>query len=211
MAVMNMAQIPLAAILKILSHTFLLDAVKWYFKENKKLFQSLLDEKRVFKSLFFQNIYDPSKDERRIKKMERESAIKKAKEAAEEEREERKRLAMETAEGALGEDLDLDQLQDEEEDSEEEEDLMYYGPPPIPLKLYIDKITDWFHPFDVYFIYFTRLDRGPIRLPDSLDVADANMSKVRINMCKQNAHKHLLNTEGGVSKLNLITMRTKFP
>ena len=68
--------------------------------------------------------------------MERESAIKKAKEAAEEEREERKRLALETAEGALGEDLDLDQLQDEEEDSEEEEDLMYYGPPPIPLKLF---------------------------------------------------------------------------
>ena len=177
-----LVEIPLAAILRILSHTFLLDAVKWYFKENKKLFQSLLDEKRVFKSLFFQNIYDPSKDERRIKKMERESAIKKAKEAAEEEREERKRLALETAEGALGEDLDLDQLQDEEEDSEEEEDLMYYGPPPIPLKLYIDKITDWFHPFDVYFIYFTRLDRGPIRLPDSLDVADANMSKVRTNI-----------------------------
>ena len=85
------------------------------------------------------------------------------------------------SEGALGDGEEIfDQLEDEDqEDSEEEEDLMYYGPPPIPLKLYIDKITDWFHPFDVYFIYFTRLDRGPIRLPESLDVADANMSKVK--------------------------------
>ena len=158
---------------------FFSDAVKWYFKENKKLFQQLLDEKRVFKSLFFQNIYDPSKDERRIKKMEREAAIKKAKEAAEEEREERRRRAMELSEGALGDGEDMFEHLDEEEDSEEEEDLMYYGPPPIPLKLYIDKITDWFHPFDVYFIYFTRLDRGPIRLPENLDVCNENMSKVR--------------------------------
>ena len=159
---------------------FFSDAVKWYFKENKKLFQQLLDEKRVFKSLFFQNIYDPSKDERRIKKMEREAAIKKAKEAAEEEREERRRRAMELSEGALGDGEDMFEHLDEEEDSEEEEDLMYYGPPPIPLKLYIDKITDWFHPFDVYFIYFTRLDRGPIRLPENLDVCHENMSKVNI-------------------------------
>ena len=108
--------------------------------------------------------------------MEREAAIQKAKEAAEEEREERKRRALDMAEGGLdGEDI-LEQL--DEEDSEEEEDLMYYGPPPVPLKLYIDKITDWFHPFDVYFIYFTRLDRGPIRLPENLDVCNENMSKV---------------------------------
>lgn len=50
------------------------------------MFQELLDEKVVFKSLFFQNIYDPSKDERRIKKMERESQLRKQ---LEEEREER--------------------------------------------------------------------------------------------------------------------------
>ena len=110
--------------------------------------------------------------------MEREAAIKKAKEAAEEEREERRRRAMELSEGALGDGEDMFEHLDEEEDSEEEEDLMYYGPPPIPLKLYIDKITDWFHPFDVYFIYFTRLDRGPIRLPENLDVCHENMSKV---------------------------------
>ena len=87
---------------------------------------------------------------------------------------------MELSEGALGDGEDMFEHLDEEEDSEEEEDLMYYGPPPIPLKLYIDKITDWFHPFDVYFIYFTRLDRGPIRLPENLDVCHENMSKVNI-------------------------------
>ena len=74
--------------------------------------------------------------------------------------------------------LDAHTQLDEEEDSEEEEDLMYYGPPPIPLKLYIDKITDWFHPFDVFFVYFTRLDRGPIGLPETLDVCDVKMGKV---------------------------------
>ena len=144
------------------------------------MFQQLLDEKRVFKSLFFQNIYDPSKDERRIKKQEREMAMKQAREAAEEEREERRRRALEMSEGAVGDtgEENFEQLLDEEEDSEEEEDLMYYGPPPIPLKLYIDKITDWFHPFDVFFVYFTRLDRGPIGLPETLDVCDVKMGKV---------------------------------
>ena len=58
------------------------DAVRWYFKENKKMFRDMLDEKVVFKSLFFQNIYDPSKDERRLKKLEREAAQRKAQEEA---------------------------------------------------------------------------------------------------------------------------------
>ena len=156
-----------------LTFLFILDAVKWYFKENKKMFQSLLDEKTVFKSLFFQNIYDPSKDERRIKKMEREAALKKAAEAA---REERRQRTLALAEGGEG-GVMLDEME-EELDSEEEEDLMYYGPPPIPLKLYVDKITDWFHPFDVHFVYFTRLDRGPIGEPQRLDTADNEMSTV---------------------------------
>ena len=55
---------------------------------------------------------------------------------------------------------------------------MYYGPPPVPLKLYRDKITDWFHPFDLNFVYFTRLDRGPIGEPQSLDQLDVKMSSV---------------------------------
>ena len=57
---------------------------------------------------------------------------------------------------------------------------MYYGPPPVPLKLYRDKITDWFHPFDLNFVYFTRLDRGPIGEPQSLDQLDVKMSSVMI-------------------------------
>ncbi len=141
------------------------------------MFQELLDEKVVFKSLFFQNIYDPSKDERRLKKMERETALKKA---AEEEREERKRREMEmAAEG--GEEI-LDNY-DDEEDSEEEDDLLYYGPPPIPLKLYTDKITDWFHPFDVHFVYFTRLDRGPISEPSSLQTTEQEMARMLLKGC----------------------------
>lgn len=140
------------------------------------MFQDLLDEKVVFKSLFFQNIYDPSKDERRIKQMERETAQKKE---AEEKREERKRRQIEMmAEGGDGEDI-LDEMPDESStDEEEEEDYLYYGPPPVPLKLYTDKITDWFHPFDVHFVYFTRLDRGPISEPSSLETCDQQMGSV---------------------------------
>ena len=74
--------------------------------------------------------------------------------------------------------MDDDDDEREEDSEDEEEDLMYYGPPPIPLKLYIDKITDWFHPFDVYFVYFTRLDRGPISEPTSWDQCDTKMSSV---------------------------------
>ena len=83
---------------KIVSSDPIADAVKWYFKENKKMFQAFLDEKTVFKSLFFQNIYDPSKDERRLKKMEREATLKKQ---VEEEREERQRTAKILAEGKI--------------------------------------------------------------------------------------------------------------
>ena len=67
---------------------------------------------------------------------------------------------------------------DEESSEEDEEDEMYFGPPPIPLKLYVDKITDWFHPFDVCFVYFTRLDRGPIPDPTSLEMCETKMSAV---------------------------------
>ena len=67
---------------------------------------------------------------------------------------------------------------DEESSEEDEEDEMYFGPPPIPLKLYVDKITDWFHPFDVCFVYFTRLDRGPIPDPTSLEMCEIKMSAV---------------------------------
>lgn len=80
--------------------------------------------------------------------------------------------------GGHGEDIIDPEIDEELEDSEEEEDLLYYGPPPIPLKLYNGKITDWFHPFDVHFVYFTRLDRGPIGEPASLETAEAEMSRV---------------------------------
>ena len=72
-----------------------------------------------------------------------------------------------------------DEDEEDEEEEEDEEDLMYYGPPPVPLKLYRDKITDWFHPFDLNFVYFTRLDRGPIGVPQSLDQMDLKMSSVK--------------------------------
>lgn len=133
------------------------------------MFKELLDEKVVFKSLFFQNIYDPSKDERRLKRIERENQLKKA---AEEAREERRRRAMEKGEDVSDADLDHDSS------AEEEEDEMYYGPPPIPLKLFVDKLNEWFHPFDLCFVYFTRLDRGPIPEP-SPENLEAKMSTVR--------------------------------
>jgi len=134
------------------------------------MFKELLDEKVVFKSLFFQNIYDPSKDERRLKRLERENQLKKA---AEEAREERRRRALEKGEDVSDADLDQDSS------GEEEEDEMYYGPPPIPLKLFVDKLTEWFHPFDLCFVYFTRLDRGPIAEP-SPENLEAKMSSVKI-------------------------------
>ena len=141
----------------------------------------MLDEKVVFKSLFFQNIYDPSKDERRLKKLEREAAQRKAAEEAEEEKRRRVLLLAEGAEG--GEEILDDYDEEDEEEEEEDEDLMYYGPPPVPLKLYRDKITDWFHPFDLNFVYFTRLDRGPIGEPQSLDQLDIKMSSMLLRGC----------------------------
>ena len=155
------------------------DSIIHFFKENKKLFQEYLDEKKVFKSLFFQNIYDPTTDERRIKQLEREAYLqRKADERAKRAEERRRRLA-ELAEG--GEEI-IEQF-DEEESSEEEEDELYFGPPPIPLKLFVDKITEWFHPFDVCFVYFTRLDRGPISEPSSIEHSDAHMSTVVLFCC----------------------------
>ena len=104
------------------------DAVVYYFKENKKLFQEYLDEKKVFKSPFFQNIYDPTKDERRIKQMEREADLKRRADERERRAEMRRRRLAELAEG--GEEI-LDQLVDEEESEEDEEDELYFGPPPV--------------------------------------------------------------------------------
>ena len=103
---------------------FFLDAVRWYFKENKKMFRDMLDEKVVFKSLFFQNIYDPSKDERRLKKLEREAAQRKA---AEEAQEERRRRALLLAEGsAEGDGEEILEAYDEDEMDEEEEVIVIY-------------------------------------------------------------------------------------
>jgi hypothetical protein len=136
------------------------------------MFQEMLDEKIVFKSLFFQNIYDPNKDERRQKKQEREKAIKEATEAAIEERR-RREAALEEGEELADHDIAHGAPVDGDSD---EEDELYYGPPPIPLKLYVDKITSWFHPFDVSFVYFTRLDRGPIAEPANEEVLEGKMS-----------------------------------
>ena len=111
--------------------------------------------------------------------MEREAYLqRKADERAKRAEERRRRLA-ELAEG--GEEI-IEQF-DEEESSEEEEDELYFGPPPIPLKLFVDKITEWFHPFDVCFVYFTRLDRGPISEPSSIEHSDAHMSTVVLFCC----------------------------
>ena len=132
------------------------------------MLQEYLDEKNVFKSLFFQNIYDPEKDERRLKRLERERQLQEAAEAAAEER--LRRMA------ERGDEEGEESPVPEEEEEDEEE--MYFGPPPIPLKLYVDKITDWFHPFDVQFVYFTRLDRGPISEPQSDEAAESRMSSV---------------------------------
>ena len=127
----------------------------------------------MFKSLFFQNIYDPEKDERRLKRLERERQLQEAAEAAAEER--LRRMAERKEDGE-----DESTIHDDEE--EEDEDEFYYGPPPIPLKLYVDKISDWFHPFDVAFVFFTRLDRGPISEPQSEDMIESRMTSVRNNI-----------------------------
>ena len=39
--------------------------IKHYFTETAKILQEYLDEKIVFKSLFFKNIYKPEEDPRR--------------------------------------------------------------------------------------------------------------------------------------------------
>ena len=74
-------------------------------------------------------------------------------------------LLLETGEDG---ELDDDDLSDEDDDkssgSESDEDI-YTGPPPPILKMYVDKITENIHPFDIKFVYFTRLDRGPVPEP----------------------------------------------
>ena len=110
------------------------DAVVYFFKENKKLFQEYLDEKKVFKSLFFQNIYDPTKDERRIKQMEREADLKRRADERERRAEMRRRRLAELAEG--GEEI-VDQFVDEEESEEDEEDELYFGPPPVSIAIFV--------------------------------------------------------------------------
>ena len=51
-------------------------------------------------------------------------------------------------EGGLDVDVDEDQSTDEDD--------IYTGPPPPILKMYVDKITDYIHPFDVNHVFFTR-------------------------------------------------------
>ena len=63
------------------------------------MFQEYLDEKKVFKSLFFQNIYDPAKDERRNKQLEREADLKRRADERARRAEERRRRIAEMAEG----------------------------------------------------------------------------------------------------------------
>ena len=38
-------------------------------------------------------------------------------------------------------------------------------------------MTDKFHPFDVSFVYFTRLERGPIPNPSSMELRSQHMEK----------------------------------
>ena len=170
-----------------------------YKRDNKQTLQKYLDDKVVFKSLFFQDIYNEEDD------MYRKRA-QKAKEAREARRERRRRRearrAGREAAGAKGSksasrassaskagsedksdeekdgeekeedkeeeddfsDDDDDADDDEESGSSEDEDI-YTGPPPPILKMYVDKITEKIHPFDIKFVYFTRLDRGPIPEP----------------------------------------------
>jgi len=43
--------------------------------------------------------------------------------------------------------------------------------------VFSSKVTDKFHPFDVSFIYFTRLERGPIPVPQTAELRSQVMEK----------------------------------
>ena len=75
--------------------------------------------------------------------------------------------------------LDDDDLSDEDDDKssgESSDEDIYTGPPPPILKMYVDKITESIHPFDIKFVYFTRLDRGPVPEPPKSKDVDTFLS-----------------------------------
>ena len=65
----------------------------------------------------------------------------------------------------------------EEDDQSTDEEDIYTGPPPPILMMFIDKITDRVHPFDVNYVYFTRLERGAIPEPSDKNAMDGHFSR----------------------------------
>ena len=68
-------------------------------------------------------------------------------------------------------------LSDDDDDQSTDEDDIYTGPPPPILKMFVDKITDYIHPFDVNHVYFTRLERGPIPEPSDKNDVDGFLGR----------------------------------
>ena len=188
-----------------------------YNRDNKQQLQKYLDDKVVFKSLFFQNIYNEEQDlyRKRALKAKQLKEARRARRARREARRARigsrgslgsrsskggsdkggrksnnsksskddksengeKRSGDDT--GEEGEDLDDDGLSDDEDDdksSDSSDEDIYTGPPPPILKMFVDKITENIHPFDIKFVYFTRLDRGPVPEVPNKEEADGFLS-----------------------------------
>ena len=181
-----------------------------YNRDNKQQLQKYLDDKVVFKSLFFQNIYNEEEDmyrkralkakqakearrARRARRAARRARIssrgsvgsKSSKAASNEGKDSRKHSSKGSDDekdksgddtGEEGEDLDDDDFTDDDDDdkdSDSSDEDIYTGPPPPILKMYVDKITENIHPFDIKFVYFTRLDRGPIPEPPDKATVDS--------------------------------------
>ena len=189
--------------------------INLYKRDNKQQLQKYLNDKVVFKSLFFQNIYNEEQDlyrkralttkrlkearrARRARREARRARIDSRGSSNKEEREKEKRklygkFAISSKDdksedgekrsggnsGEEGEDPDHDSLSDEEDDdstSDSSDEDIYTGPPPPILKMYVDKITENIHPFDIKFVYFTRLNRGPVPEAPNKEEADDFLS-----------------------------------
>ena len=191
-----------------------------YNRDNKQQLQKYLDDKVVFKSLFFEDIYNEeqdlyrkralkakqAKEARRARRARREarrarigsrgslgskSSSKAASEkggrksnASKESKDDNnddgeKKSDEETGEEGgddLGDDDDFSDDDKDESSSDDSDEDIYTGPPPPILKMYVDKITENIHPFDIKFVYFTRLDRGPIPEPPNKENVDGFLS-----------------------------------
>ena len=193
--------------------------INLYNRDNKAQLQKYLDDKVVFKSLFFQNIYNEEQDlyRKRALKAKQAKEARRARRARREAR--RARIGSRTEsvgskssktgsdkggrksntsksskdddqsdngdkkseDGKDGEEdhEDDEAFSDDDEDdksSDSSDEDIYTGPPPPILKMYVDKITESIHPFDIKFVYYTRLDRGPVPEPPNKETADRFLS-----------------------------------